>query len=448
METGSSGALDILGIGVGPFNLSLAALIGAAPELSSLFLDAKPEFVWHPGLLFEDATLQSPQVKDLVTLADPTSRYTFLNYLRCERRLYRYVIADYKAVRRKEFSAYCSWVARSLDNVTFSSPVEEVGLQSDLFAVHCRGRRLLARSLAFGVGRPPNIPDGLAPHLGRTMFHGGEYLQREIPDGSRVLVIGGGQTGAEIFHDLLTRRRPRSLTWSSRRHNFVPFDESPFANELYVPGFAKAFLEMSDARKKWFLERQKYSSDAIVQSLLERIYQCLYEMEFLEGGRQHVRLLTDQHLVCVRPNGSAWTVETSSTHGSHVADEFDIVILATGYAFRLPQLLAPISGLIHLDARGNLVVNEDFSIRWDGPPALRIFVHNAALHSHGWIDPNFAGMAWRSATMVNALAGREVYDLSEVSTAVDWTTHRSPARAEAHDLLPGVDPTFATSAAK
>jgi lysine N6-hydroxylase len=427
--------LDVVGIGVGPFNLSLAALLAGAPDVSALFLEGKPAFSWHPGLLFDSATLQSPQVKDLVTLADPTSPYSFLNYLRRQQRLYRFIVADYKAVRRKEFSAYCRWVSESLDTLAFSSQVDRIGVKGDLFVVHSGERRILARNLALGVGRPLNVPAEFAPHLGPTVFHGGDYLTRTIPDNARVLVVGGGQTGAEIFHDLLTRRHGiAALTWSSRRHNFIPFDESPFANELYVPGFTKSFVEMRPDRRAWLLDRQKHSSDAILQGLLEAIYRRLYEMEFLEGGRDHVRLLTDQHIASVRRIGSAWRVETRSSHDARVVADFDVVILATGYRFEFPTVLEPLASRMALDEQGNFLVNPDFSIVWDGAPDRRIFVHNAALHSHGWIDPNFAGMAWRSATMINALAGREVYDLRELSTAVDWAVH---VPASAQDGLAG-----------
>ena len=78
---------DVLGIGVGPFNLSTAALLTKAPDVSATFLERNDEFSWHPGLLFPHATLQSPSVKDCVTLVDPTNEFSFLNYLARKRRL-------------------------------------------------------------------------------------------------------------------------------------------------------------------------------------------------------------------------------------------------------------------------------------------------------------------------------------------------------------------------
>ena len=67
--------VDCIGIGIGPSNLSTAALLDPVPGFRCEFFDRKPEFQWHSGLLFDDATLQVSVIKDLVTLVDPTSRF-------------------------------------------------------------------------------------------------------------------------------------------------------------------------------------------------------------------------------------------------------------------------------------------------------------------------------------------------------------------------------------
>ncbi|MBR7678429.1 SidA/IucD/PvdA family monooxygenase, partial [Streptomyces daliensis] len=69
-------------MGIGPFNLSLAALAHGVPGLRTAHYDQRPGFRWHPGLLIEGATLQVPFLADLVTLADPASPWSFLNYLK------------------------------------------------------------------------------------------------------------------------------------------------------------------------------------------------------------------------------------------------------------------------------------------------------------------------------------------------------------------------------
>ncbi|AOR34677.1 hypothetical protein BFF78_29745 [Streptomyces fodineus] len=425
--------LDVLGIGVGPFNLSTAALLTKADDLTARFLDRKEDFSWHPGLLFRDATLQSPYLKDCVTLADPTSPYSFLNYLARQRRLNRFIVADYPNVRRAEFSDYFRWICRNLDTVRFGTGVHGLDFADGAFLADTDGGRYRAKNVVIGVGREPYVPEGARQHLGATVFHGTEYLLRELDvQGRRVAVIGGGQTGAEIFHDLISdgSRLPSEVTWVTRRSNFAPFDESPFANELYVPGYTRHFYAQPLQERQRLLPLQKLSSDAILQPLLEDIHRRLYELDYLETQRLRHRLLVDREFTKVSPAASGWLVQMEGPTGTE-AVEADIVILATGFSNALPAVLDQLRHRLSLGEDGQVEVNEDFSLRWDGPPDNRLFVHNMALHSHGWIDPNFAGMAWRSAVIVNSLAGRYLYDVDVDGTTVDWggkttTSHELP----------------------
>ena len=102
---GSDVVLDAVGVGAGPFNLSLAALL-APTGLNARFFDRSPDFQWHPGLLFPEAILQVSYLKDLVTLVDPTSPYSFLAFLRAHKRLYRFINRTEIRVSRKEFNQY------------------------------------------------------------------------------------------------------------------------------------------------------------------------------------------------------------------------------------------------------------------------------------------------------------------------------------------------------
>ncbi len=85
---------DVVGIGLGPFNLGLAALTHELTDLDGVFLEARDEFSWHPGMMLEGATIQVPFMADLVTMADPTSRFGFLNHLKQIGRLYPFYIRE------------------------------------------------------------------------------------------------------------------------------------------------------------------------------------------------------------------------------------------------------------------------------------------------------------------------------------------------------------------
>lgn len=91
---------DVVGAGLGPFNLSLAALVEPLPEVRARFFEVPPSCQWHRGIMVPGANLQVSFLKDLVTLVDPTSAFSFLSYLASEGRLYRFLIAYSRSERR------------------------------------------------------------------------------------------------------------------------------------------------------------------------------------------------------------------------------------------------------------------------------------------------------------------------------------------------------------
>ena len=51
------GIYDFAGIGVGPFNLGLAALSEPVDGLDGVFLEQRGSFDWHPGMMLEPACI-------------------------------------------------------------------------------------------------------------------------------------------------------------------------------------------------------------------------------------------------------------------------------------------------------------------------------------------------------------------------------------------------------
>ena len=82
-------------------------------------LDASEKFVWHPGMMLPGTHLQVPFMADLVTMADPTSKHSFLNYLKEQGRIYPFYIRDNFYALREEYSNYLAWAATNIDSVRF-----------------------------------------------------------------------------------------------------------------------------------------------------------------------------------------------------------------------------------------------------------------------------------------------------------------------------------------
>lgn len=88
----------MIGVGFGPSNLGLAIALEehnatAAPDdrLTARFVERQDAFGWHRGMLLADTTMQVSYLKDLVTLRNPDSAFTFLSYLKNRDRLVDFI---------------------------------------------------------------------------------------------------------------------------------------------------------------------------------------------------------------------------------------------------------------------------------------------------------------------------------------------------------------------
>jgi lysine N6-hydroxylase len=416
--------LDVTGVGIGPSNLSLAALLYPVDGASSCFLERKKCFEWHPGLLFPEANIQVSFLKDLVTLVDPRSAFSFISFLHAQKRLYRFIIANFPRISRLEYNQYLQWICASLPDLHFGCEVEEITHDGNSFVIYGNGKPRYARNLVLGTGLSPSVPSCAKKYLAEpSVFFALEFLDHEIDaTGLRVAVIGGGQTGAEIVSRLLldTGRLPKGVIWVSRRYNFLPLDESPFANELFTPAYSEYYYKLSRGEKSRLLLEQKLASDGVAADLLERIYRQLYNLEFLHQRGRICSLRPDCRISEIEKVGGEWLLTINSSRADPMeVIPADIIILCTGFEYRMPTFLSGLRDRISWTEDGYKVAR-DFSIEWDGPGDQKIYVQNAAHKQRGVADPNLSLIAWRSATIVNSVMKRTVYDVGRTSSLFDW----------------------------
>lgn len=441
---------DLVGIGAGPLNLSLAALAHGVPGLETAFYDQRPRFQWHPGLLIEDATLQVPFLADLVTLADPTSPYSFLNYLRSRDRLYPFYFAERFHIHRAEYDAYCRWVSERLPELRFGHRAEAVrwdaeqclfdvavtrlGAGGDVSTHGCT--HVWARHLALGVGTEPYVPEALR-HLagapgtpsahGVPVLHAADYLghRDRLLAAGHVTVVGAGQSGAEVFLDLL-RARPAGaerLHWLARTPAFAPMEYSKLGLEQFTPDYTRYFHGLPDGVRDGLLPRQWQLYKAVDAATLGAVHDELYRRT-LDGGWPDA-VLTPAVEVRSATRGRRGRLELRLHHtqqGTRGRLTTDAVVLATGYRERpLDALLAPLGGLVRRDAAGRPRVDRRHRLELDpavagsgGPPGSRrrhIYVQSADRHTHGVGAPDLGLAAHRGAAILNDLTGTNAYPL-------------------------------------
>lgn len=431
--------LDLLGVGIGPFNLSLAALADGVPGLRTAFVEQRPAFHWHPGLLIEGTTLQVPFLADLVSLVEPASRWSFLSYLKTQERLFPFYFAERFHIDRAEYDAYCRWVSEQLPSCRFGHRAESVRWDagSGLFEVECTrldatGRwgaafRQYARHVVLAVGTEPAVPEPLRPlaeDAALPVLHSADYLahRAELLSAGHVTVVGSGQSGAEVFLDLL-RRRPagrEGLTWLARTPAFAPMEYSKLGLEQFTPDYTRYFHGLSEPERDRLLPEQWQLYKGISAQTLSEIHDELYRRT-LDGGRPDAVLLPG---VAVR--SARWTAGSGERPGEHRIEldvehrpqdargrlRTDAVVLATGYAERpLDGLIQPLSGELARDAAGRPQVDRDHRLVLNAEIGGSVFVQNAERHTHGVGAPDLGLGAWRSATILNALTGRTLFSL-------------------------------------
>jgi lysine N6-hydroxylase len=421
-----------VGVGAGPANLSLASLLHPHPGLRNLFLERRPAFGWHDGQQIPGATLQVSMLKDLVTMSDPTNSFSFLNYLHAKGRAYHYLNAQFDEVPRLEFRNYLAWAAARNPNIVFGRTVTAVEFDS-VFRVHTDAGSVTADHLVVAVGTRPWTPEHARGHLGRDQFHISDFLPRaDELAGKRVAIVGGGQSGAEAFLDLISRapdRLPRRVTWISRRPNYLPIDDSPFTNDFYMPCFSDHFAGLDPQTRGRFTAEQVLTSDGISASTLRAIYQRVYHHRFLGGAPDLVALYPDREVVHTAPTSTApWELTLRHNNDSQAPEalEVDTVIWATGYRPAPADFLAPLAHrLEHEAGSGEIVVDQHFAAVWDGPPGHHVFVQNNARNQRGLADPNLSLVAFRAQRILDRIMGTS--HEHQHGSFIEWAS-KGPAR--------------------
>ncbi|MCO5144444.1 MAG: SidA/IucD/PvdA family monooxygenase [Oligoflexia bacterium] len=409
---------DLLGIGIGPFNLSLATLLEKEKTISSYFLEKKEEFSWHPEMMFDDSTMQTSYLKDLATPVDPTSSYTFLNYLAKSHLFYQFMNTQRSTVTRKEFEKYCSWVTKELAHkLQFGTDVYGVEFKDNEFHTTTNKGIYQSKNICVATGLVPRIPDCVNSSLGEQIFHvkSPEFKNLNL-DNKSVMIVGGGQTGVEVFRNTLNEKwgRASSIQLVTRRKNLEPLDESAFTNEYFTPAYFESFWNLPSSKKDEIVKSQKFASDGNTPSYLLDLYRDLYFKKSIEGDDRCIQILPCRNLSKADKGQSGITLELDNSFTDQTEKyRVDVVILCTGFENRVPKILEPLQHLIEFDQEKRFQFEKAYSIKWVYSENNKIYALNFSRHNHGIIDPQTSLMAWRSATVVNDLAKKTVYQLTQ-----------------------------------
>ncbi|MFF8634493.1 lysine N(6)-hydroxylase/L-ornithine N(5)-oxygenase family protein [Streptomyces pilosus] len=409
---------DFVGVGLGPFNLGLACLTEPISELNGVFLESKPDFAWHAGMFLDGAHLQTPFMSDLVTLADPTSPYSFLNYLKEKGRLYSFYIRENFYPLRVEYDDYCRWAAAKLSSIRFGTTVTEVTYDeaAELYAVAtAAGETYRARHLVLGTGTVPFLPEPCRG-LDGGLFHNAQYMQRkaELLEKKSVTVVGSGQSAAEIYYELLSEIDVHGyqLNWVTRSPRFFPLEYTKLTLEMTSPDYIDYFRALPEETRYRLEKQQKGLFKGINSELIDAIFDLLYQKNVESGDRPvPTRLLTNSSLTGARYQDGAYTL---GFHQDEQGKDFEIrtegLVLATGYHYEPPVFLDPVRERIRFDGHGRFDVARNYAIDVTG---RGIFLQNAGVHTHSITSPDLGMGPYRNASIIRELLGTEYYPVEK-----------------------------------
>lgn len=418
---------DLVGIGFGPANIGLAvALEESGWSGSALFLERRGTPDWQPGMLLDGVDIQHNPLRDFVTPRNPLSRFSFLNFLKSEGRLFQFLNLPAAFPLRKDYAAYVRWVADQFSHlVSYQSEVVDISLENTsqprdppILVVHLvGGHTVRARAISLAPGRTPAIPNAFVPYLGDRVVHFTDYLpsrERWQRQGlvHSVCVVGGSQSAVEITLDLANLSPQIQIHNLHRGFGYQLKDTSPFTEEIYFPEFVDAFYLSSDQRRNelWSeLRRSNYGSAD--QDVIHQLYCKLYENGL--DGKHQISLRTNCEIVAVEPGTRGGLNLVLRDRGSTESTTLsvDAIVLATGFQNlgpgenqeRFPPLLRSIADSL-AERRPSLSVSRDYRMT-DGSRSLPIFVNGLCESSHGFGDAgSFSLLSLRSQMIADSLS--------------------------------------------
>ncbi|KQZ15153.1 alcaligin biosynthesis protein [Mesorhizobium sp. Root554] len=420
----NSRVYDIIGVGVGPFNLGLACLTQPIEDIDGLFLERNDEFNWHAGMLLENATLQTPFLCDLVTLADPTSEFSFLNYLKRQGRIYSFysylVVTENFFLLRNEFNRYCQWAAAQLDSVMFSTEIEGVDYHqaSGLYQVVARNTKTgeqqtyWTRRLILGSGMTPAIPDFCAD-LKDELVHTSTYMANKdrLRAKKSITIVGSGQSAAEVYYDLLKDidRYGYTLNWMTRSPRFTPMELTKFTLQHTSPDYTDYFYTLPTEKRARLVKSMKDVYGGINASLINDIFDLLYRKRFVSDFDTTLMTNTELSSCDYDSRNHRFNLRLFQREEEKSFDlETEAVIMATGYRFKQPEFVQSIADRINWRDNGRFAVARNCSVDLKGN---EIFVQSAEPHADSFIPPDLGQACYRNSCIIKEILGREYYPI-------------------------------------
>ncbi|WP_238161372.1 lysine N(6)-hydroxylase/L-ornithine N(5)-oxygenase family protein [Kribbella antibiotica] len=423
---------ELIGVGFGPSNLAVAIAAGelgaAAPR--QLFLERQPRFGWHRGMLIEDATMQVSFLKDLVTLRNPASQFSFLTFLHHNGRLIDFINSKTLFPLRVEFHDYLEWAAGQVDDVVqYDRTVVEVrpiltdGYVDELEVVSESADGSVrethrTRNLILGTGLSPRLPAGVT--ASDRVWHNRDLLDKVRQLGAdakprRVVVVGAGQSAAEVTGFLHEHFPSAEVCSVFTRFGYSPADDSPFANRVFDPAAVDEFYSAPEDVKQQLLGYHANTNYSVVDAeVIHDLYKRAYRERIV--GKERLRFFNVSQVIDLRDTGTGvtLTVESLST-GQKTPLDADLIVFCTGYTpGDATDFLGDLGSECRRDSAGRLRICRDYRVATT--PKLRAGIYlqgGGTEHSHGLASSLLSNIAIRAGEILDSVLNQSTAELDD-----------------------------------
>lgn len=406
--------VELLAVGAGPSNLALAVAVDEmAPKnfsQSTLLIERHHDIAWQRGMLLPWTQSQVSFLKDLVTLRNPRSEFSFVNYLHSVGRLDAFVNLGSFTPYRAEISGYLRWVARSLRSVRVETGRTCVGIEPisrrvgevDSWLVRLAdGSTIGTPNLVIGTGRDPHVPGPFCDLPSDRVIHSTDYSERTVDlDPSqyyRIAVIGGAQSAAEMLWETHQRLPLADCTMVMRSIGLNAYESSKFTNELYFPSFTDEFFDANPAvRQQLLAEMRRTNYSGLSPAMLDTLYRQVY-LERLTG-KERLRMITMAEVRSADMDGDDVVLSLADRKTRQTGElRCDLVMLGTGFVPSMPRLVRELADQIGIPT---IEVRRCYQLTTPPSVTARCYLQGVNEDSHGIADSLLSVLGTRAGEIV------------------------------------------------
>lgn len=411
---------DVVGVGFGPANLALAIAIddynrSSAPDrqISAIFLERNEKFSWHAGMMLPGATMQISFLKDLVSFRDVTHRLSFLAYIQDRGRLEHFVNKQTFFPSREEFSDYLGWAAEAVSGyVWYGADVRSVDVaagESTAVVNLSSGQQVLAKTIVYAPGLQPRMPAEVK--VSPRVVHTSSILDVLATDDgelSEVVVVGAGQSAAEVVEYLHERDSRTTVHSVFTKVGYTPADDSSFANRIFDSEMVdRWYCAPEEVRERMFAYHRGTNYSAVDPELIESLYRREYQERVTGKRRLYVHNCT-QVLTCAEDTAGVNLTMRDLMTGQVNTLRADLVVFGSGYTQADPFALFGEDSRWYCCNGQYPDVLRDYQWRPRQEGVPMVFLNGGVEHTHGLTSSLLSNLAVRSGEILTSLLNHDV----------------------------------------